>query len=361
MSPSIVYRVLIGKSMCVWFRMPQPCLVKKLGKCPPFQTWEEGPRRSMRHPHHCTYSFSSGKHRSGFFVILLMFFLSEVRGRPADERLQMAMDVYFSRHPLFSPQDRNEELVTTLVWKNVGEKNWHEFLQLMASMDEEPLYQQILTKLPKLKKQPPSVSPPWRRRSRSPVRLLPGPFAKEVEPKAKKMPKGSVAQSMVPSPPPYPPLRPSKKMPKGSVGQSMVPGPSRAAVSLVPGPSGAASSSSASELDDPTPDESEGSWQTDSHEWVQRDCWVCQACHSMNLRFTQWCTCGAQRQWEEGWKWQPRNDDWVCDVCGNRNFKWRERCNWSDCPTADWTCECGNVNWGRRRFCNLKTCQKPRP
>ena len=239
-----------------------------------------------------------------------------------------------------------------LVWKNVGGQNSHELSQLMAAMDDEPLYQQILTKLPKLNKQRPSVAPPWRRRSRSPVRLLPGPFAstfaaaaKAMEPKAKKMPQGSVAQSMVPGP--------AKKMPKGSVVQSMVPGPSGAASS--------SSSASVSKLDDPTSDESEGSWQSDSHEWVQRDCWVCHVCRSMNLRFTQWCTCGAQRQWEEGWKWQPRNDDWVCGVCGNRNFKWRERCNWSDCPTADWTCECGNVNWGRRRFCNLKTCQKPRP
>ena len=96
-------------------------------------------------------------------------------------------------------------------------------------------------------------------------------------------------------------------------------------------------------------------------EWVERDCWACKSCGSMNLRFTQWCGCGTQREWQQDWGWKPEDDDWICDVCGNRNFKRREWCNWSDCPSKDWTCECGNLNFARRLWCNRRTCQKPRP
>ena len=73
-------------------------------------------------------------------------------------------------------------------------------------------------------------------------------------------------------------------------------------------------------------------WETDTHEWVQRDCWACTDCGSMNLRFTQWCNCGKQREYQQ----ERREGDWVCYVCGNLNFQWRWWCAWSDCRSKDW-------------------------
>ena len=66
-------------------------------------------------------------------------------------------------------------------------------------------------------------------------------------------------------------------------------------------------------------------WETDTHESVQRDCWACTDCGSMNLRFTQWCNCGKQREYQQ----ERREGDWYA---------------WSDC-----------------RFCIRNICQKPRP
>ena len=40
-------------------------------------------------------------------------------------------------------------------------------------------------------------------------------------------------------------------------------------------------------------------WETDTHEWVQRDCWACTDCRSMNLRFTQCCKGGKQRKYQQ--------------------------------------------------------------
>jgi hypothetical protein len=77
----------------------------------------------------------------------------------------------------------------------------------------------------------------------------------------------------------------------------------------------------------------------------------------MNLRFTQWCECGTQRQRQQ----KQEEGDWVCDVCGNLNFSWQKFCAWSACPSGDWHCVCGNLNFARRRFCNRNICQKPRP
>ena len=291
-------------------------------------------------------------------------------------------------------------------------------------MDEEPLYQQVLAKLQELEQGEPSPEStssekrPWRSRSRSPVPLQ-RPLKSWSKAKAlakagaKKMPKAAAmapqsqgsdtARSPVPgpisskdlleavqsqvtntarSPVPGPSSpkeqsevpRPSSAASNSSSveviclddlgpARSQVPGPSSLEKhSDVPRPSSAASNSSSDEvilLDDLTDEESEEN--ADTHEWVQRDCWVCCDCGSMNLRFTQFCTCGTQREREESWKWEPREDDWICKFCRNRNFKWRKFCIWSDCPTADWTCECGNINWGRRRWCNRRDCQKPRP
>ena len=144
--------------------------------------------------------------------------------------------------------------------------------------------------------------------------------------------------------------------PKGTV-RFEVPGPQSAASgsgssgspsSEVPGPTSTDTSSES----DPEP------WELDTHEWVQRDCWACVDCNSMNLRFTQWCVCGRQRDWVQ----TRRPGDRVCEECGNLIFGWRRFCPWSDCPTGDWTCpRCGNHNWARRKACNSRSCQHPRP
>ena len=101
----------------------------------------------MRHPHHRAYSFSPGRHRSGFFFILLLVFLSEVRGLPLHDRLKEAMQMYFSQHPEFHPEDTNEGRVRSLIHKNLEGQNSHELAGLAAAMDDEPLYQEFLAKL----------------------------------------------------------------------------------------------------------------------------------------------------------------------------------------------------------------------
>ena len=136
----------------------------------------------MRHPHHCAYCFSPGKHPTGLFFVLLLVFLSEVRGLPVKERLQAAMRMYFSEHPDFEEGDHNEERVTSLVKKNLEGRNKGELPGLVARMDDEPLYQQVLAKLQELQSREPSPDsttsgePPWRRRVQGPK----GPGARSV-------------------------------------------------------------------------------------------------------------------------------------------------------------------------------------
>ena len=330
----------------------------------------------MRHLHHCAYCFSRGKRRTGLFFVLLLVFLSEVRGLPVKERLQAAMGMYFSEHPDFEEGDHNEERVTSLVKKNLKGRNKGELPGLVARMDEEPLYQQVLAKLQFYGYL--FGEPPWRRRgprserSRSPVRLVPrskaliGPTAlaavalrrvqAKAKPKAKLRPnskakaqskgRGSVRFELdVPE---------NNVKPRSEVHSSVrfeldVPGDN--AKSEVHGPRSTGSSASSS--DAPEDDEAE------DEDWVHRNCWMCGACGSMNVHSK--CVCGTQREWQEEWRWKPAEGDWVCEVCGNNNFQWRTWCAWSDCPTGDWECVCGNVNFARRRICNRNTCQKPRP
>ena len=334
----------------------------------------------MRHPHHCAYTFPPGRHRTGLFLVILLAFLSEVRGLPVKERLQAAMRMYFSEHPDFKEGDYNERKVKGLVEKNLEGRNSEELPGLVARMDAEPLYQQVLVKLQQREPSPDSTTseePPWRRRgprsegprserSRSPVRLVPRSKALIPKSKAKPMALAAAAKAKAAvnakTMPKAKLLPTTKHMPKAKAkAQSAVHGsvrleldvPEDNAKSEVLGPRSTGSSSSSSDV--PEDDEPE------DEDWVHRNCWMCGACGSMNLRFTQWCVCGTQREWQEDWRWKPAEGDWVCEVCGNNNFQWRTWCAWSDCPTGDWECVCGNVNFARRRICNRNTCQKPRP
>ena len=122
---------------------------------------------------------------------------------------------------------------------------------------------------------------------------------------------------------------------------------------------GSGSTGSSASSSDSLPDTAD--LDDEQEAWRLRDCWACSSCGSINLRFSQWCWCGTQREVDSDWKWKKSTGDWTCPQCGNLNFKKRRWCVWSDCPSGDWQCVCGNVNFSRRRFCNRRTCQKPRP
>ena len=253
--------------------------------------------------------------------------------------------------------------------KNLEGLNSHEFPALMAAMDGEPLYQQVLAKFQEME-QPTSTSASSqdRSRSRSQVRVtVVGKAA--VEAKARPKAKASPAE---PAPKAKPKARPQAAAPPEI--HSPTPtdpssevhdprftdrsfGPRSTVVR--PGPR-FADPIYDSDPTDPDPS-SEDRWQTDTMEWVQRDCWACPSCCSMNLRFSLICVCGTRRPLRADWNWEPRENDWICDWCGNCNFSWRRSCVWSDCPTGDWECVCGNVNYQRRRVCNRSSCQRPRP
>ena len=363
MSQSIANTALIGKTYVCGLG----CLTHVQGP----RSKVSGPRSQVHEasasPHIC---FSPGKHRSGFFFILVSMFLSEVRGLSGTihERLKVATGMYYSKHPDFEPGDYNEEMVQDLLDKNLEGHNSGELPGLAARMDDEPLYQQALAKLqepPQRESSPESTSSsseseeaPWRRqgprsrqgrrseasprRSRSPVRLVPRP--KALIPRSKGAPKALAAAAEAKAAA----KAKLKTKAKLTAKAELMPEAKAKVRSEVPGPRSKATSSSTSDVPE------------DKEEWNERDCWVC-ACGSMNLRFTQWCACGLQRKWQKGWGWKPAEGDWVCGTCGNINFQWRKWCAWSACSTGDWTCECGNFNWARRRVCNRKTCLKPRP
>ena len=220
---------------------------------------------------HCKH----GRHRSGFCFIIVLVFLSEVRGLPVYERLLAATDMYFSEHPDFQPGDHNENRVHGLIYKNLEGNNSGELEGLVAAMENEPLYQEVSANLP----------PPSRRRgpgsnakarSRSPIRVV--PRAKKM-PKPKLTPKAEAKErSKVP--------RPRSEEPDEAKERSKVPRPRSEE------PDESSSSSSSSGISD-----------EDKQDWVERDCWAC-VCGSINLRFTQWCVCGLQRGRQEEWRWQ---------------------------------------------------------
>merc|ERR1719221_411913 len=85
----------------------------------------------------------------------------------------------------------------------------------------------------------------------------------------------------------------------------------------------------------------------------------------------------------KGAKTAGRSDTWTCQ-CGNVNFGDREVCNMRSCAlprpapetlmalgggapvggklNAGWTCgQCGNQNFADREVCNMRSCQAPRP
>ena len=270
--------------------------------------------------------------------------------------------MYFAFHPHFRAGDHNVARVDDLMEKNLARQNSHELPAVMARMEEEPLYQQFLDKFRELE-QPTSRSSSSRgpSRSRSRPRVI-GKAAVKAKARPKAKPKAkpkarptAKAPPEVHSPTPTDPI--SEVHGPRSADRSYGP-TSRSIISMLLSEERIADSTASSS---DSPSSSEDRWETDTMEWVQRDCWACPSCCSMNLRFTQWCGCGTQREWQDDWQWEPQEDDWICNVCGNLNFKWRQWCIWSDCPTGDWKCECGNVNFHRRRWCNRSTCQKPRP
>ena len=343
---------------------------------------------SLRHPHRNSYYHFPGKHRSGFFFILMLVFLSEVQGS-LHERLEAALEKYLSARPDFHAADK--KLVNKLVNTHLRGSNAQELEALASRLHGEAAYQQVLTKLldgeEASSSSTSSGEAPWRRqrkgpkvrRSRSPRRLISKPEAKVQAKKAPKplKPQAKSKVRLVPRPKlkPKAEAAPGTSMPRGSIAQQLEVQQSEVQQSEVERSEvqhsevqqsdcqqsevqrsevpGSSSSSSTSDAGD--------EWQTDTFEWVQRDCWVCHDCGSMNTRFTLWCVCGVRRKVDENWKWQPCEGDWVCEVCGNYNFKRRQWCWWSDCPTGDWTCVCGNHNFARRRFCNRRVCQKRRP
>ena len=304
---------------------------------------------SMRHLHIPSFP---GRHRSGFFFILLLFFLeTELGNLGTEEGLMAAMETYFAEHPHFHPWDHNERRVRKLIkthvdipWSMVEGPNYHELPCLIGAMDDEPLYQHFLAEM-RDKEQ--------RERSRSP---RPSGY-----PKAKKKPKALAEKSAASSS-----HNSEVAGPQSAASSSHNPKakkmPKAIANSEVAGPQSEAASSDSPRFEVPGPESTDTSsdlpWELDTHEWVHRDCWACPDCNSFNLRFTQWCVCGTQRESFQ----DKKSGDWDCPVCGNLVFGWRRWCPWSDCPSGDWTCpKCGNHNWARRKACNSRSCQHPRP
>ena len=104
----------------------------------------------MRHLHIPSFP---GRHRSGFFFILLLIFLVFGNLR-TEEALKAAMDRYFAEHPDFHPGDHNERRVKKLIKEHldiprseVHGQNSHELPCLIGAMEDELLYQQFLAKM----------------------------------------------------------------------------------------------------------------------------------------------------------------------------------------------------------------------
>ena len=93
--------------------------------------------------------------------------------------------------------------------------------------------------------------------------------------------------------------------------------------------------------------------------WLAKGAWVCTACMSTNMRFSQ--ICGCCLEWRAD-NIEMADDDWRCGECHNVNFAYREKCYWVDCPTNDWICPCcSNRNYGCRMKCNMHKCNADRP
>ena len=93
-----------------------------------------------------------------------------------------------------------------------------------------------------------------------------------------------------------------------------------------------------------------------------RTLWCCQKCKTMNTVHELRCSvasCGAWRPLTQ--RWREDMGDWICEECGNHNWGKRRWCNWTACPTNNWRCVCGNLNRSNRKLCNRFVCQLPRP
>ena len=90
--------------------------------------------------------------------------------------------------------------------------------------------------------------------------------------------------------------------------------------------------------------------------------WCCWRCRTMNsVHQLQCCvaSCGEWRPLTQPWR--EDKGDWICSECGNHNWGMRRWCNWTACPTNDWRCVCGNHNRSNRKLCNRSVCSRPRP
>ena len=90
--------------------------------------------------------------------------------------------------------------------------------------------------------------------------------------------------------------------------------------------------------------------------------WGCAACGTFNTVHNLVCSvasCMTRRPLLQ--KFREDKGDWFCKECNNHNRGYRVLCNWTACPTRDWVCECGNLNRSNRKFCQTRTCGRPRP
>ena len=189
--------------------------------------------------------------------------------------------------------------------------NAHELPCLIGAMEDEPLYQQFLTKMQEQEEASPQ---PSRKRNRS----------GSARPEPKKVVRLTSKAKAKPGPKTKAKPGPKKTKANAKAGPKKMPKPRGSARFEVPGPQSAPSGSGSSDspssevpgLESTDTSSDLEPWELDTHEWVVRDCWVCVDCNSMNLRFTQWCVCGTQRELVQ----ERRPGDQDCPLCGNLIF-----------------------------------------
>ena len=240
-----------------------------------------------------------------FLAILMFCVLPPPSGPRSQVLLDQAKQLYFELHPDFAPTDHNYRRVNNLTHSHSRGKHSHEFCRLMEVIEQNPLHQQFTVgqagalasplsrassvSLSRASSAPRALTPPWwRRAGRGPMSRSRSRPSGRARPKAKHMPKVKLqAPPKVVFQPPNNKFQ-AKPMPKAARPLSSGSGESSCSMSEV--------------LDDADDGDDEELSQED---WVQMDCWACKARGYFNLRFTQWCTCGVQResQQQQHWPW----------------------------------------------------------